>query len=423
MASKAAIHFLIWSLPFGSLLVSPALAADLNVPAAPPTPVVAAAPSPFDLSVTYVGEEWENNGGTKNGSNYMYGVDAALTIDAQKLLGLQGGKFYIEGFYVGGKSQDFGYTGALQAPSALDAYASMNIAKLYQAYYEMPFGATDVLVGKYDVQQQFGTTRPMELFADKAQQINLAFLAAGQGAGFNDPSVYPDTAVGLRIKQTINNQWSASFGLLDGMSDSPVGRNATDVEIKSVYGALAIGEVDYTPDKYTKLMVGSWGLTGQLDKLGQFSPSFAQLKTWGDAGAYVGGATRLYTIEGARGIDGFFNVGATNGIVNIVTNSADVGVTFTGLIPARPNDKLGVAVAVEENSSGFQKLLGFEGIHLATYETDYEFTYRAKITDWLTVQPEADYIVHPSAGGLPGVGPLKNAFVFGLHFELHKEFD
>ena len=51
-------------------------------------------------------------------------------------------------------------------------------------------------------------------------------------------------------------------------------------------------------------------------------------------------------------------------------------------------------------------------------------TYRAKITDWLNLQPEADYIVHPQLGGQPGTGaPLNNALVVGLHFELHKEFN
>jgi porin len=424
MASKAAIHFWIWAFPFGSLLVSPALAADLTAaPAAPAPPAIAAASNPFDLGVTYVGEIWDNNGGLKTGTNYIYGVDANLTIDAQKLFGLQGGKFYIEGFYVGGKSQDLDYTSALAAPSPLDAYGSMNLAKLYQLYYEQPFGATDILVGKYDLQQQFGTTAPMSLFGDKAQIINDALAAEGYAVGLNGPSEYPNTAVGLRVKQTFNNQWSVSVGLLDGEADSPVGRNATDVEIKNVYGALGIGEVDYTPDKYTKLMAGVWGETGQLDKMGQYTPTFAPVQTWGEAGGYVGGATRLYTIEGSRGVDGFFNIGVAPGDTNIVSGSVEGGLTFTGLIGARPKDQLGVAVAVTQPGSGFRALELLGGTHLATYETDYEATYRAKITDWLVLQPEADYIVHPSIGGAIGGGPLKNAFVFGLHFELHKEFN
>jgi len=401
------------------------LAADLPTTKAPDAPPAAvAAPNPFDLNLTYTGEEWDNSGGLKDGANYMYGFDASLGVDLQKLLGIPNARFYAEGFYVGGQSQDFKYTGALEAPSALDAFQSMDLGKLYQLYYEQQFGSTNVLVGKYDTQEQFGTTRPMDLFADKGQAINMAFLAAGQAAGYNDPSLYPNTAVGLRIKQTLNDQWTVKLGLLDGISDSPDARNTTDFVFGPQYGVLGIGEVDYAPDKYTKLIAGGWTITGQIDKLGQFSPTYKQLTTWGDAGGYFGGATRLYTIAGPRGIDGFFNVGLTNGVTNIIDKSFDAGLTFTGLLPFRPGDKLGAAVSVVENSQGWKNVSAlYYGDKIANYETDYELTYRAKITDWLNVQPEADYIVHPSIGTRGNGQPLPNALSVGFHFELHKEFN
>ena len=460
MTSKTAIHVftrllpigsLLVSLPLVSLLVSPALAdstAQTDTNGATATPVkaplhpkkhkVAKAPSPdivpthkaaapapvvdtsgpLDLNVTYTGELWQNTGGFNSGTDYMYEVDASLSVDTQKLFGWQGGRFYVEGFYAGGNSLDFTYTGALQAPSALDAYDSMNLVKLYQLYYDQQIGNTNVMVGRFDVQQQFGTTRPMDLFANKAQAINYTFLAAGQAAGFNDPSIYPDTTIGLRIKQTFGSQWTVKLGLLNGLSDSPDARNTTDILIGPKEGALGIGEVDFTPDKYTKFMVGTWGLTGQLNKIAQFSPTYAQLTTWGDAGAYVGGATRLYTIEGNRGVDAFFNVGVTNAITNISDLSVDAGVTITGLFGARPNDKLGAAVGVIETTPGYQKLMYlYQGLQIAQYETAYELTYRAKITDWLAIQPEVDYITNPDIAG------KKSAFAYGLHFELHKEFN
>ena len=115
MTSKTAIHFLKWSLPLGSLLVSlplgsllasPALAdtavvADpigataapakatvrpnpkvikasrpnsAAVPTRKPAAVVAAAAaetSPLDLNISYTGEAWQNTGGTRTGFDYM----------------------------------------------------------------------------------------------------------------------------------------------------------------------------------------------------------------------------------------------------------------------------------------------------------------------------------------------------------------
>jgi porin len=417
MTRNAATRFLMCSVSLGSLLVLPVNAADLA--ASLPPPVVTVTPT-YDLNVTYAGEVWHNIGGLKTGTDYMYALDAGLNINLERLIGLQNAKFYVEGFYAGGKSLELNYTGAAQAPSAVDAFFSMNTLKLYQAYYEQTFGSTDILAGKYDVQTQFGTTRPMDLFANKAQAMNFAFFSAGVASGLNGPSVYPNTAVGIRIKQTLNDQWSFKVGVLDGEADLPNGK--TGILFEDKYGALGVGEIDYTPWANTKLMAGVWGLTGHLNKLGLYDATFSPVKTWGDMGEYVGGTTRLYTIAGNRGIDTFFNVGLSSGATNLTNHSYDAGLTFTGLLDVRPSDKLGVAFATEETTDAFKRLLALTGAHLASYETDIEVTYRAKITDWLVLQPEFDYIVHPASGGQANGAPLKNAVVFGLHFELHKEF-
>ena len=452
MTSKSAIHVftrllpvgsLLVSLPLVSLLVSPALAdstAQTDTTAAPvkaplhpkkhkvakaPSPdqvavptkkPVAAAPavdtsSPLTLNLTYTGEDWQNSGGKQAGNDYMWGVDASLTVDGQKLFGWQGATFYVEGFYVGGKSLDDDYVGAGEAPSALDAFGTMNTPKLYQAYYDQQIGNTNILIGKYDVQTQFGTTHPMDLFANKSQAMTMTYFTAGL-VGTNFPSVYPDTSVGVRVKQTFNDQWSVKLGLLNGEADSPDATASTDVVIAPKYGALALAEVDYTPSKYTKLMVGTWADTGLLTA---FQYHAAPTQTWGEIGEYVGGATRLYTIEGARGVDGFFNIGLAPGTTNLASFTAEAGVTITGLFSARPKDGVGIAVAYDQNSQDFKNLYGG---NLASYESVVEFTYRAKITDWLNVQPEVDYIGNPALAY-----PSKSAFAYGLHFELHREFN
>ena len=52
------------------------------------------------------------------------------------------------------------------------------------------------------------------------------------------------------------------------------------------------------------------------------------------------------------------------------------------------------------------------------YETSFELTYRAILSDWLTVQPSIQYIVHPGFDRA-----LKNDFLFGLHFEMGRLFN
>jgi carbohydrate-selective porin OprB len=52
-------------------------------------------------------------------------------------------------------------------------------------------------------------------------------------------------------------------------------------------------------------------------------------------------------------------------------------------------------------------------------ETSFEVTYRAKINDYLTVQPNVQYVVHPAYAFS---STTKDALVVGLHFEFGKVF-
>ncbi|MGL5837021.1 MAG: carbohydrate porin, partial [Sphingorhabdus sp.] len=45
-------------------------------------------------------------------------------------------------------------------------------------------------------------------------------------------------------------------------------------------------------------------------------------------------------------------------------------------------------------------------------EVAFELTYRAPVTDWLTLQPDAQYVLNP--GATPGI---RNALIFALRAE------
>jgi porin len=416
-----------------SLLVAsglPALADDASTaPAAvlgtivkgPPANASANDSSAVQLKLQYTGEAWYNAGGSKTGTDFMHAGDASLSIDGDKL-GWAGSKFYAEGFYVTGKSLDSVYTGAWSPPSALDVFGSTDCFRLYQMFYEQKIAHTDILVGIYDMQQQFGATQPSDVFFNRAFGWNQALGISGIVSGLNQPSSYPNTTLGLRIKQQINDQWTAKFGLVNGMADDGSHPRATDILINSHNGVLALGEVDYSPFARTKLMAGYWGYTS---KFADFASVFARPHaSYGTSGGYVGANTRVYTIEGSRGVDTFINLGAANSSVNIVDRSLNGGVTVTGLFDARPHDKLGFAVNVMHLSTPYQTMfdsiykLGTTGDKVPEYETDFELTYHAAINDWLVIQPDIQYIIHPAIASNG-----KNALVFGVHLELSKLFN
>jgi porin len=368
--------------------------------------------SPYQLKLQYTGEAWDNAaGGLHTGTVYMQNIFANLRVDADKAFGWAGGRFSISGFYNTSRSLDVQYTGAAQDPSVIDT-SGVRMVRLYQAYYDQRLGSTDLLFGVYDPETEFGTTRPMDIFFNGAYAWTTTLDQSGQ-QGLNGPSTYPNTALGFRAKHQFDDDWSAQATVLDGMSDSPDQLRSTDFQFKSKYGIFGIGELDYTPSTYTKVMAGYWGYTAKFVTQDQFNADGTNRQTYGSNGGYVGGAVRLYTIEGRRGLDGFANLGVADSTVNQIDRSLAAGLTFTGPLAARPTDKLGLAVGIASDGNPYRQAQADMGAGTFKYETNFELTYRATITSWLTLQPDIQYWVHPNFEPT-----LKNDFLFGLHFEI-----
>ena len=411
---------------------SPALAADLPVAVIAPVPVDLsvpvplrplaqvlapdAAPSPYQLRLQYTGEAWGNIGGLQTGNTYLQNGFASLKIDTEKAFGWTGGRFVAEGYYDTGKSINEDFVGSVQDPSAVDI-GTRDLVRLYQFYYDQKLGNTDIRVGVMDLETEFAVTRPMDVLFNGAFAWNSALDASGD-RGLNGPSTHTYTSLGARIRQQLSDQWSVQVAVVDGMADAGPGPQSNSIDFNNRYGALAMAEVDYTPIARTKIMAGYWVYTGLQDTQNDFTDTGELRQVRGSHGAYIGGATRLYTIKDARGLDAFVNFGMADSRVNEVDRSFNAGLAWTGLFDSRPRDKLGFGVGVARSGDPFHQAQLAAGTPVYAYETAFELTYRAPLTDWLTVQPNIQYIVHPGFDRA-----LKNAFVFGLHFEMGRLFN
>jgi porin len=100
----------------------------------------------------------------------------------------------------------------------------------------------------------------------------------------------------------------------------------------------------------------------------------------------------------------------------------DGGAGFKGLIPGRADDVLTFGFAYAKISADAidadQDALAFNGPPYAVrdYEAVFELDYAAQIAPWWIVQPDLQYIVHPSGGQNPNdpTQMLGNAFVAGI---------
>jgi porin len=388
--------------------------------AAPAMAQTAASPSPVQVNLLYTGELWSNvAGGVRRGTTYMQNADVQLRVDTEAAFGWTGGRFWLEGYYENRASLGNHYVGAVDQQSPIDS-AGYEMFRLYQLYYEQDFGKTNILFGIYDLETEFSTTKPMSLFLSKNLTWNTALDQSGTMPqnGTVGPGNYPYTPLAVRVRQTLGNGWSVQGVIADGVSDNPKRQASNGINISSNGGLLAMAEVDYEPSKTTKLMAGAWALTAKLPTNDMLTPAGTPRQVYGQQGGYIGGATRLYQGEGRRGLDGFLTLGVSTPESTNTSQSVNGGLVYTGLLEARPRDKLGISFNENIAPSSYRTAQLAQGKGFRNYETSLEITYRAKINDWLTVQPDLQYIIHP------GYNPrYKDDLVIGVHFEIGHLFD
>jgi len=113
-----------------------------------------------------------------------------------------------------------------------------------------------------------------------------------------------------------------------------------------------------------------------------------------------------------RGIGMFFTFGASDGIVNPVKYSYNVGIGGNGIVPGRPDDNFGVGWSRADLTSNFVPLLRTQ-LNLGLDHDDVvEMYYNAWLTSWLgatldlqIVNPALKKTINSSGTGLKDVEP------------------
>ena len=92
----------------------------------------------------------------------------------------------------------------------------------------------------------------------------------------------------------------------------------------------------------------------------------------------------------------FARLGAANRKLNRLDAYLGAGVVFDGPLTGRPNDVAGLAFAVVRNGRDYMETRRLGGERTDLAEWDLEATYRARLSNWLSVQPDVQFIVHPN---------------------------
>jgi porin len=384
-------------------------------------------------------------GGIGPGSVLIGVFQPQLDIDLQKLLGWQGGHFHTHGLVTHGPFFSQTYLGNILAVSNLEAGP---VARLYSLWYEQSAfnDLLSVRLGLMSADSQFLQSKTASNFINNGISWPT-FLAANLPAG-GPAYPLPDPGIRVRIKPTDNLAFQAA--VFSGDPSGGDGSNQSQpLPTGTVFsfrgGTFIIAEASYLPNqgKDAKGLPGAYRIGGwwhtsprfgdqRFDNTGQSlaSPTSTgiPLNHTGDQGFYGVIDQMLYRVPGTedQGLSAFFRAGGVPNDRNLISFYADGGLLYKGLVPRRPDDKVGIAAAyarVGNNARGLDQDIGFFGNFLypvRSGETAIEMMYQAQLAPWWMLQPELQYIIRPGGGVLNPDGSFRpNAWVIAVRSSLN----
>ena len=269
-----------------------------------------------------------------------------------------------------------------------------------------------IKAGLYDLNTEFDTSNVGSLSLLSSHGIGPEFAQSGR----NGPSIFPVTSLAVRGEYRLDDSWLVRGAVLDGVPGDPAHPGRTSILLRRKDGALLVGELAYVHGE-TKASLGYWRYTAGFVPFGQETIALPGKRVRGNDGAYIVVERRLThggqpSADDKRGLSGFAQAGLADARFNRVARYLGAGLVYAGILSSDGDDRLGFTVAratfgtpSRASSATSDRLAGAESV--------VEITYRTPMTPWLTLQPDVQYVVHPSAERT-----RRDALVFGLRFEI-----
>jgi porin len=325
------------------------------------------------------------SGGLQQGGRHMGLVD--LGFDTELPVAGRSATFHatVEHIYNGGFSAE--YAGDMQTLSNIDADPG---TRLLEAWVD--FAANErwgVRFGQYNLNSEFDATPAASLFMASAQGIGTDIAQSG-AAG---PSIFPETALGLRVQRNLAHASYLRAAVLD-MSSS-ASRRGSDLPFSD--GPLLIAEYGHVPAEGLRWKVGAWA--------------------YGDQLATIADATRREREYGVYAqVDHDFNrvatylrAGAANPDVERTAVFVAGGIVAPEGLSSRLDDTAGISFAYAHNGAPFKRSLRAAGDDVSAGELAIELAWRVQITDQISLQPDVQYIIDPDSRN-----QVQDALVIGL---------
>jgi porin len=407
--------------------------------------------SGFTFGIAYVGDTIGNaTGGTRRAAVHQGRFEFGGDLDLEKAFGWAGARAHANLFAIYGHGLT--HTSLLNLATVSEIEAQPE-TRLYEAWLEQTLWAGKLMIkaGQQAADVEFFDSQTDDLFINGTfgwPAIKATNLPAG---GPSPPIAVP----GVRVKAAPSEEITVFAAIFNG---NPAAPGPGDPQLRDKHGLAfrvndapwLIGQVrcDYVltaggralPGNITP---GAWYHTGDFDdqRLTAAGLSLADpagngiaRKLRGNFGLFGVIEQTLYrpasvTEKGVSasvpGITAFARAAYSPPDRNLIDFYADAGIGFAGLVPGRPIDRFGAAIAYMHISKDARRLdtdaQAFAGAPtpVRSAETLIEVIYEAHVKPGWLLQPFFQYVFRPS-GGIPdpmdptGLARIGDAAVFGL---------
>jgi porin len=381
-------------------------------------------------------------GGIRRGAAVLGYFQPQMDVDLAKLWGWNGARFRASGAITHGPDFSPHYLGNILLASNIEL--PRPIARMFELWYEQNAfnDRFSMRGGLMLADTEFATSDTAFTFMNSTLGW-MAWLATD--LPFGGPA-FPLSTPGARIRAKPADDVYLQTAVFSGDPTGGDGSNQVgDFPTGTVFsfrgGAFLIAEAGYAPNQGKgaaglpgAYRIGAWYHTSSRFGDQRFDNTGLSLADpmssgiprdhSGNWGIYGAVDQMLYRVPGTddQGLSAFVRIGGSPNDRNLIDFYADGGLVYKGLIPGRPDDKIGIAAAyarIGDNARNLDRDTGFFGgdpfYPVRSSEAMVEVTYQAKLTPWWTLQPDLQYIIRPNGGVLNGDGSVRqNAWVVGL---------
>lgn len=325
---------------------------------------------------------------------FLDNLDVGLTFDMGALAGWRGVTIYAHLLNNAGEAPNDAL-GTLQGVDNIEV--SRQRARLYELWLETSIGAANVRAGLYDLNSEFYANDAAGLLIAPAFGVGSELAATGA----NGPSIFPSTALSVRIAFPVSENSVVRFAALNATASVLGDPDGVDTSFDD--GALLIGE--WSRDGATRLSIGGWLYTEKHDDI-RAVDGFGDPLQRRTAGAYLTLERELW-----GDVTGFARVGVSDGDTTPYTGGWQAGVLVENVLASRPHSQLSFGVNQGRLSGKHRANERDAGVNAAAAETGLELTYSDQLTPWLRVQPDVQLVLDPG-----GDRDREDLWLAGLRF-------